>query len=57
MFSITDEELQVFNEIVGKLSNFEGILSEFCTDPMLLDLFVMKVHDYMCIKSYDSDNI
>ena len=44
MFSITDEELQVFDNIVGKLQNFEGILSEFHNDAMLLDLFIMKVH-------------
>ena len=57
MFSITDQELQVFDTIVGKLPNFEGILSEFRNDPMLLDLFVAKVRDYMHIKSYENDNL
>jgi hypothetical protein len=57
MFSITDQELQVFDVIVGKLPNFERILSEFRNDLMLLDLFVAKVCDYMHIKSYGNDNL
>lgn len=54
VFRGTEGELQVFNAIVGKLPNFEGLLSEFCKDPMLLDLFIAKVSDYMHTKTYQT---
>jgi hypothetical protein len=54
VFRGTEGELQVFDAIVGRLPNFEGLLSEFRKDPMLLDLFVAKVSDYMHTKSYQN---
>jgi hypothetical protein len=50
MFSITDQELQVFDAIAGKLPNFEGLLAEFRKDPMLLELFVAKVS--ICVPNH-----
>jgi hypothetical protein len=54
VFRGTEGELQVFDAIVGKLPNFEGLLSEFRKDLMLLDLFIAKVSDYMCTKTYQT---